>query len=85
VRAIAEEANDLGKSDMKNCGSMTDFTIMCWGDQFGVWDQDSTEREDFLANHNLQPTPAKSRIYVLCHDFQGQLTATSLIYISLVP
>lgn len=41
-------------------------------------------REDFLANHDLKPTSAKSNIHVLRHGIKGQLDRNKAIYISLV-
>ena len=58
---------------------------MCWGDDLSVWDQDSTEREDFLANCNVKPTSTKSNIDVLHRGIKGQLDSNKSIYISLVP
>ena len=58
---------------------------MGWGDDLTVWDPDSTEREDFLANCSVKPTSAKSNIDVLCHGINGQLDRNKSIYTSLVP
>jgi hypothetical protein len=58
---------------------------MCWGDHLSVWDQDSTEHEDFLANYSLKPTSTKSNIHVLRYGIKGQLDRNKSIYVSLVP
>jgi hypothetical protein len=89
LRVIAEEANDFsGKSDIEERWIYDRLHApqnMCWGDQLCVWEQESTERENFLANHSLRPSSAKSNIHVLRHGIKGQLDRNKAIYISLVP
>lgn len=58
---------------------------MHWGDHLSLWDQDSTEHEDFLANHSLKPTSTKSNIHVLRYGIKGQFDRNKSIYISLIP
>jgi hypothetical protein len=58
---------------------------MCWGDHLSVWDQDSTEYEDFLANHSLKATSTKSNIHVLRYGIKGQLDHNKSAYVNLVP
>jgi hypothetical protein len=58
---------------------------MCWGDHLSIWDPDSGEREEFLANHRMKPTSTKSNIQVLRHGIKGQLDGNKSIYASLVP
>lgn len=89
LRVIAEEADDFsGKSDIEEQWIYNRLHApqnMCWGDDLSVWDQDSTEREDFLANCNVKPTSTKSNIDVLHRGIKGQLDSNKSIYISLVP
>ena len=57
---------------------------MCWGDHLSVWDEDSAEQEDFLANPSLEPTSTKSNAYVLRYGIKDQLDRNKVIYVSLV-
>lgn len=89
LRVIAEEGNDFsGKSDIEEQWIRDRLHApqnMCWGDHLSVWDQDSTEYENFLANCSLKPTSTKSNIYVLRYGIKGQLDHNKSINISLVP
>lgn len=58
---------------------------MCWGDHLSVWDQDSIEYKNFLANCSLKPTSTKSNIYVLCYSIKSQLDCNKSININIVP
>jgi hypothetical protein len=88
LRVIAEEAGDFsGKVDIEErwiYDSLNAPQNMCWGDDLSGWDQQLTEREDFLADHGLKPTSAKSNIHVLRHGIGGQLDRNKSTYISLV-
>jgi len=55
------------------------------GRSLSVWDRDSIEHKDFLANHNLKPTSAKSNTHILRYGIKGQLDRNKSIYVSLVP
>jgi hypothetical protein len=89
LRVIAEEGNDFsGQSDIEDQWIYNRLRApqnMCWGDHFSVWDQGSTEYEDFLANHSLKPTSTKSNIHVLRYGIKGQLDRNKSTYVSLVP
>jgi hypothetical protein len=89
LRIIAEEADDFsGKSDIEEQWVYDRLHApqnMCWGDHLSIWDPDSMEREDFLANHRMKPTSTKSNIHVLRHGIKGQLDGNKSIYASLVP
>ncbi|KAN0117099.1 hypothetical protein V8E51_003076 [Hyaloscypha variabilis] len=89
LRVIAQEGNDFaGKSDIEEqwiCDRLHAPQNMCWGDHLSVWDQDSTEHEDFLANHSLKPTSGKSNTHVLRYGIKGQLDCNKSIYVSFVP
>jgi hypothetical protein len=89
LRVIAEEAGDFsGKSDIEERWIYDRLHApqnMCWGDHLSIWDPDSRERDDFLANCSLKPTSAKSNVHVLRNGINGQLNRNKSIYISLVP
>ena len=89
LRVIAEEANDFsGKSDIEEEWLRDRLHApqnMRWGDHLSAWDQDSTEYENFLADHSLKPTSGKSNTYVLRHGIKGQLDRNMAIYVSFVP
>ncbi|KAN0101933.1 hypothetical protein V8E51_012443 [Hyaloscypha variabilis] len=89
LRVIAQEWNDFsGQSDIEErwiYNRLRALQNMCWGDHLSVWNQDLTEYEDFLANHNLKPSSTKSNIHVLRHGIKGQLDRNKSIYVSLVP
>lgn len=84
LRVIAEETNDFsGKSDIEERWIYDRLHApqnMCWGDHLSVWDEDSTEREDFLASHDLKPTSAKSNIHLLRHGIPGQSDSNKYLY-----
>jgi hypothetical protein len=88
LRVIAEENDFSGKSDIEEKWIRERFHApenMCWGDHLSVWDQDSTEYENFLSNNSPQPISGKSNIHVLCHGIKGQLDRNKSVYVSLVP
>ncbi|KAL5331024.1 hypothetical protein ACEPPN_000551 [Leptodophora sp. 'Broadleaf-Isolate-01'] len=89
LRVIAEEENNFsGKSDIEEKWirkRLHALENMCWGDHLIVWDQDSTEHENFLSNHSPKPTSSKPNIYILRHGIKGQLDRNRSVYVSLVP
>ncbi|KAH6668261.1 hypothetical protein B0J14DRAFT_158199 [Halenospora varia] len=89
LRVIAEEANDFsGKSDIEEEWLRDRLHApqnMRWGDHPSAWDQDSTEYENFLADHSLKPTSGKSNTYVLRHGIKAQFGRNMAIYVSFVP
>jgi hypothetical protein len=89
LRVIAEEGNDFsGQSDIEERWMFNRLRApqtMCWGDDLSIWDKDSAEQEDFLANHSLKPTSTNSNIYVLPYGIEGQFDRNKAIYVSLVP
>jgi hypothetical protein len=89
LRIIAEEAGDFsGKSDIEERWIHDRLHApqnMCWSDHLSTWDQESTERDEFMASCSLKPTSTKSNIHILRHGIKGQLDSNKSIYISLVP
>jgi hypothetical protein len=89
LRVIAEEADDFsGKSDIEERSILDRLHApqnMCWGDHLSVWDQESTERENFLASHCVKPTSTKSNIDILRHGIKGQQYRNKHIFIDLFP
>ena len=88
LRIIAEEESDFsGKSDIEEKWIWDRLHVpqtTCWGDNLSTW-KDSIERDDFLADHSLKPTSAKSNIHIIRHGIKGQLDRNKSIYVSLVP
>jgi hypothetical protein len=89
VRTIAEEGNDFsGKSDIEEPWILSRLhapQYLCWGDHLSVWDHDSTEYENFLADYRIEPTSGKSNIHVLRHGLKGQSDRNKSSFVSLVP
>ncbi|PQE14720.1 Vacuolar sorting-associated 3 protein [Rutstroemia sp. NJR-2017a BBW] len=89
VRTIAEEGNDFsGKSDIEEPWILSRLHApqhLCWGDHLSIWDHDSTEYENFLADHRIKPTSGKSNIHVLRHGLKGQSDHNKSSFVSLVP
>jgi hypothetical protein len=88
ARIVAEEGNDFsGKSDIEAewiFGRLHAPQNLYWGD-LSLWDNDSTEHEDFMVNHDVKPTSEKSNIHVLCHGIKGHPGCNKSSFVSLVP
>ena len=88
-RTIAQEEDDFsGKSDIEEKWIFDRLHApqnMCWGDHLSVWDDDSIEYENFIADHNIQPTSRKSNIYLLRSSLSGQPDSNKSRFISLIP
>ncbi|MCJ1284328.1 hypothetical protein MMC26_003659 [Xylographa opegraphella] len=56
-----------------------------WANDISVWNQDQTEYERFLANHNEMATSGKSNEYILCHGVKGKLASNKSIFVGMVP
>lgn len=58
ARIVAEEGNDFsGKSDIEAeliSGRLHAPQNLYWGDHLSMWDNDSAEHEDFMANHDVK-------------------------------
>lgn len=89
VRTIAEEGDDFsGRSDIEEQWIFNRLHApqnLYWGDHLSVWDHDSTEYKDFITDHNIKPTSAKSNVYVLRHGLKGQPDCNKSSFVSLVP
>ena len=89
LRVVAEEAGDFsGKSDVEERWIYDRLHApqnMCWGDHLSIWDDDSRERDDFMANCSLKPTSTESNIHVLRHGIVGELGRNKSIFINFVP
>jgi hypothetical protein len=89
LRVIAEEAGDFsGKSDIEERWIYDRLHApqnMCWSDHLTHWDQDSAERDSFLATHSIIPTSKKSNTYVLRHGIEGQCDQNKSIFINFIP
>jgi hypothetical protein len=89
LRVIAEEAGDFsGKSDIEERWIYNRLHApqnICWGDHLTLWDQDSAERDSFLANHSIKPTSTKSNTHILRHGIKGQLDRNKSIFINFIP
>jgi hypothetical protein len=89
LRVIAEEAGDFsGKSDIEERWIFARLHApqnMCWNDHLTLWDQDSGERDRFLANHSIEATSTKSNAHVLRHGIKGQLERNKSIFINFIP
>jgi hypothetical protein len=89
ARTIAEEGDDFsGKSDIEEKWIFDRLHApqnLCWGDHLSVWDHDSTEYENFIADHNIKPTSGKSNVHVLRHGLKGQSDRNKSRFVSLVP
>jgi hypothetical protein len=89
LRVVAEEAGDFsGKSEVEERRIYDRLHApqnMCWGDHLSVWDEDSRERDDFIANCSLMPTSTESNIHILRYGIKGELDRNKSIFISFVP
>jgi hypothetical protein len=89
LRVVVEEAGDFsGKCDIEEreiYDRLHALQNMRWGDHLSIWDEDSRERDDFLANCSLKPTSAKSNVDLLRDGIEGRQDRNMSIYISLVP
>ena len=89
ARIIAQEGNDYsGKSDIEEKWIFDRLHApqnLCWGDHLSLWDNDLTEREDYMANHKITPTSGKSNIHVLRHGLKGQPDRNKSSFVNLVP
>ena len=89
ARTLAQEGNDYsGGCDIEEKWIFDRLHApynMCWGDHLTLWNNDSTEREDYMANHKIKPTSGKSNIHVLRHGLKGQPDCNNSSFVNLVP
>jgi hypothetical protein len=56
-----------------------------WGNDLCNWDQYSTERDNFKADHSITPTSGEPNIDILRNGINGQLDCNKSIYVGIVP
>ncbi|KFZ16980.1 hypothetical protein V502_04811 [Pseudogymnoascus sp. VKM F-4520 (FW-2644)] len=89
ARTLAQEGNDFsGTSDIEEKWIFDRLHAphnMCWGDHLSMWDPDSMERENFMANCIIKSTSRKSNIDVLRYGLKRQPERNKSNYVNLVP
>ena len=91
LRVIAEEGNDFsGKCDIQDENIKKRLLLLPqmmadWRNDFSDWDQNSTEKAEYLAHHNLKATSGKSNEHVLRYGIKGDLGRNKAIFVALIP
>ncbi|KAH8587244.1 hypothetical protein B0O99DRAFT_694701 [Bisporella sp. PMI_857] len=89
ARILAEEGDDFsGKSDIEEKWIFDRLHApqnLCWGDHLSMWDPDSTEQKDFMANCKIKPTSTKSNIHILRHGLKGPPNRNKSVFVGLIP
>lgn len=91
LRVIAEEGNDFsGKCDIQDENIKKRLLLppqmmADWRNDFSDWDQNSTEKAEYLAHHNLKATSGKSNAHVLRYGIKGDLGRNKAIFVALIP
>jgi hypothetical protein len=88
ARILAQEGNDFsGKSDIEEKWIFDRLHApqnLCWGDHLSIWEPDSMEYENFMANCKIKPTSRKSNTHILRHGLKGQPDRNKSSFVSFV-
>ena len=89
ARIIAEEEDDFsGKSDIEEKWIFDRLHApqnIHWRDDLSIWDGESMECKNFIADHNIPPTSTKSNTHLLRSGLCGQPDSNKSRFISLMP